>query len=105
MTGGRGLGGGGVLSLLLSASVVRFSVFRIRDFVHNNITNQDNENLILCAKVSENIIFHLILIPNFAEKMILHTNHLPNLTENLGSNVVRVAQLLYNIGMKLLSQM
>ena len=48
---------------------------------------------------------YLILIANFAEKMILQTNHLPNFTENLGSNVVQVAQLLYNIWMKLLSQM
>ena len=48
--------------------------------------------------------FYLALIPNFAEKLILHTNQLPNFTENLGSNLIRVTKLLYNIGMKLLSQ-
>ena len=51
------------------------------------------------------MICNLILIYNFAEKMILHTNQLPNFTKNLGSNPGWVAQLLYNIGMKLLLQM
>ena len=70
-----------------------------------NCPNQVNKNLILCAKVSENMICYLILISNFAEKMILHTNYLPNVTENLGSNLGCFAQLIYNIVMKLLPQM
>ena len=68
-----------------------------------NITNQYDENVFWCAKVPENMKYHLILIPNLAEKLILHRNHLPNFTENLGSNLIRDAQLLTNIGMKLLS--
>ena len=71
----------------------------------NNITNRDNKNLIGCAKVSGNMICYLILISNFVEKMIFHTNHLPNFTKNLGSNPGWVAQLIYNIVMKLLPQM
>ena len=51
----------------------------------------------------ENMNYHLILLPNLAEKLILHRNHLPNFTENLGSNLIQDAQLLTNIGMKLLS--
>ena len=51
------------------------------------------------------MIFYLILIQHFAKKMILHTNPPLNFTKNRGFNLVRVAQILYNIGMKLLSQM
>ena len=54
--------------------------------------------------MSENVNCHLIYISNFAEKLILHTSHLTNFTKNLGSNLIRVAKLLYNIGIKLLSQ-
>ena len=51
------------------------------------------------------MICYMIFNSNFAEKMILHTNHQPNLNDNLGLNLGWVAQLLYTIGMKLLSQM
>ena len=78
------MGIGGVVSVLLSAYVKRFSFSLMQVFLHNNITNQDIKNLILCAKASENMICYLILILNFAEKMILHTNHLLNFTQNLG---------------------
>ena len=64
---------------------------------------QDGENLILDAKVFENMLCHLILIKHFAEKMILHTKDLPSFGENLRSNLVLAAKLLYSIGMKLLS--
>ena len=70
-----------------------------------NCPNQVNKNLILCAKVSKNMICNLILISNFSKKMILYTNYLPNVTENLGSNLEWVAQLIYNVEMKLLPQM
>ena len=60
-----------------------------------NWPNQVKKNLILCAKVYENMICYLIFISNFAEKIILHTNYLPNVTENLGSNLGWVAQLIY----------
>ena len=64
---------------------------------------QDGENLILDAKVFENMICHLILIKHFAEKMILHKKDLPNFGENLRPNLVLAAKILYSIGMKLLS--
>ena len=51
----------------------------------------------------ENMNYHMILFPNLAKKLILHRNHLPNFTENLGLNLIRDAQILTNIGMKLLS--
>ena len=68
-----------------------------------NITNHYDENVFWCAKVSENMKYHLILIPNLAKKLILHRIHLANFTENLGSNLIRDAQLLTTIGMRLLS--
>ena len=49
------------------------------------------------------MICHLILIKHFAEKMILHKKNLPNFSENLRPNLVLAAQILYSIGMKLLS--
>ena len=63
----------------------------------------DGENLILEAKVFKNMVCHLILIKHFAEKMILHKKDLPNFSENLRPNLVLAAQILYSIGMKLLS--
>ena len=66
-------------------------------------TPQDGENLILDAKVFENMICYLILIKHFAEKMILHKKDLPNFGENLRPNLVLAAKILYSIGMKLLS--
>ena len=66
-----------------------------------DITNQGGENLILDAKVLENMICHLTLFPHLAEKMIIHKNDLPNLGENLKSNLVQATQILYNIWMKL----
>ena len=66
-----------------------------------NITNQGGENLILDAKVLENMICHLTLFPHLPEKMIIHKNVLPNLGENLRSNLVQATQILYNIWMKL----
>ena len=64
---------------------------------------QDGKNLILDAKVFENMICHLIFIKHFAEKMILHKKNLPNFGENLRPNLVLAAKILYSIGMKLLS--
>ena len=51
------------------------------------------------------MICYLSFIPIFFKKMIPHKNHQTNLIENLGSNLIQVAQLLYNIGMNLVSQM
>ena len=44
-----------------------------------------------------------LLIKNMKYHLILHRNHLPNYTENPRSNLIQDAQVLTNIGMKLLS--